>query len=187
MSTSPLCQAQLSQLLIIDVQERLARSMDEKVLANLIRHTNILVEAATALDIPIVRTEQYPRGLGPTLAAIADKLPAGQSAHEKTCFSCCGADGFETALNNAARNQVILTGMETHICVLQSALELQQQGKQVFVVQDAVCSRSKKHFKNALARMQQAGIIISNVESVLFEWLKDASHPQFKTLSKLIR
>ena len=82
---------------------------------------------------------------------------------------------------------MIITGMEAHICVLQSAIQLQQRGTQVFVVQDAVCSRSKKHYKNALARMQQAGIIISNTESVLFEWLGDSSHPQFKSLSKLIR
>lgn len=187
MTTSLLCQAQLSQLLIIDVQERLARSMDEDILDKLVRNTNILIEAATALDVPILRTEQYPKGLGPTLPDIAAKLPAGQIAYEKTCFSSCGAAGIDTSLNAAGRKQIVVTGMETHICVLQTAMDLHLQGKQVFVVQDAVCSRRKKHFKNAIARMQQAGIIISNVESVLFEWLKDAGHPQFKTLSKLIR
>jgi len=187
MATSLLCQAQLSQLLIIDIQERLAQTMDDDVLDKLVRNTNILVEAAATLEIPILRTEQYPKGLGPTLPDIAAKLPAGQTAYEKTCFSSCGAAGIETFLNDASRKQIIIAGMETHICVLQTAIELHQQGKQVFVVQDAVCSRRKKHFKNALARLQQAGIIISNVESVLFEWLHDASHPQFKTLSKLIR
>jgi nicotinamidase-related amidase len=187
MTTPLLCRSQHSQLLIIDVQERLARTMDEDILDQLVRNTNILIEAATTLAIPILRTEQYPKGLGPTLPDIVAKLPDGQAAHEKTCFSSCGAAGIENALNDAGHNQIILTGMETHICVLQSAMELQQQGKQVFVVQDAVCSRSKKHFKNALARMRQAGVIISNTESVLFEWLKDASHPQFKTLAKLIR
>jgi nicotinamidase-related amidase len=187
MTTPLLCQSALSQLLIIDVQERLAHTMDEDVLDKLVRNTNILIEAATALAIPVLRTEQYPKGLGPTLPDILAKLPSEQTAYEKTCFSSCGATGIEKLLNDAVRKQIIITGMETHICVLQSAIELQQQGKQVFVVQDAVCSRSKKHFKNALARMQQAGIIISNTESVLFEWLKDASHPQFKTLAKLIR
>lgn len=184
---SSLCQSHSSQLLIIDVQERLAHTMDEDVLAMVVRNTNILSEAATALAIPVLHTEQYPKGLGPTLPAIAGKLTAQTPPIEKTCFSSCGASGIERYLSNAARNQIILTGMETHICVLQSAIELQQRGKQVFVVQDAVCSRSKQHFKNALARLQQAGIVISNTESVLFEWLKDASHPQFKTLSRLIR
>lgn len=187
MTTSLLCQPQFSQLLIIDVQDRLAATMDKDVLDQLISNTNILTEAASALDVPIMRTEQYPKGLGPTVASIADKLPDGQTAFEKTCFSCCGASGIEANLQDSARKQIILTGMETHICVLQTAMELQQLGKQVFVVQDAVCSRRKKHFKNALARMRQAGIFITNTESVLFEWMRDASHPQFKTLSRLIR
>lgn len=187
MTTSLLCQAPRSQLLIIDVQDRLARTMDEDVLDKLVRNTNILIEAATALTIPIQRTEQYPKGLGSTLPAIVAKLPEGHTTYEKTCFSSCGAAGFDASLNDTSRDQIIISGMETHICVLQSAMELLQQGKQVFVVQDAVCSRSKKHFKNALARMRQAGVIISNVESVLFEWLKDANHPQFKSLAKLIR
>jgi nicotinamidase-related amidase len=187
MTTPLLCQAPLSQLLIIDIQERLARSMDEDVLDKLLHSTTVLIEAATALGIPILRTEQYPKGLGPTLADITAKLPAGQTAHEKTCFSSCGAAGIEASLNDAVRKQIIITGMEAHVCVLQTAIELQQRGKQVFVVQDGVCSRSRKNYKNALARMQQAGIIISNAESVLFEWLRDASHPQFKSLAKLIR
>ena len=187
MTTSLLCQSALSQLLIIDVQERLAQSMSETVLATLLRNTAILIEATAALAIPTLRTEQYPKGLGPTVPDIMAKLPSDQTAYEKTCFSSCGAAGIEKSLNDTARKQIIIAGMEAHICVLQSALELQQRGMQVFVVQDAVCSRSKKHYKNALARMQQAGIIISNTESVLFEWLQDASHPQFKSLSKLIR
>jgi nicotinamidase-related amidase len=187
MTASLLCQAPLSQLLIIDVQDRLAGTMDETVLGSLVRNTTILIEAATALAVPILRTEQYPKGLGPTLPQIAQALPAGQQACEKTCFSCCGAAGIESSISDVVRKQVVLTGMETHICVLQTALDLQQRGNQVFVVADAVCSRRKQHYQNALARMQQAGIIISNTESVLFEWLSDASHPQFKALSKLIR
>jgi nicotinamidase-related amidase len=187
MTTSLLCQAQLSQLLIIDIQERLAATMDADVLARLVRNTNILIEAATTLAIPILRTEQYPKGLGSTLADITAKLPDGQTAYAKTCFSSCGAAGIDPFLKNTARKQIVITGIEAHICVLQTALELHLLGNQVFVVQDGVCSRSKTHYKNALARMQQAGIIITNTESVLFEWLQDASHPQFKTLSKLIR
>ena len=172
-------------VLVIDVQEKLMEVMGhrERVTDNIVK----LLRLSELFSLPVMVTEQYPKGLGPTLPDIVAKLPSEQTAYEKTCFSSCGATGIEKLLNDAVRKQIIITGMETHICVLQSAIELQQQGKQVFVVQDAVCSRSKKHFKNALARMQQAGIIISNTESVLFEWLKDASHPQFKTLAKLIR
>lgn len=186
--TAPLlCQASFSQLLIIDVQERLAASMDAAVLQSLVHNTTILIEAATALAVPILRTEQYPKGLGPTLPAITRALPAEQHACDKTCFSSCGAAGIESSLNDVVRKQIVITGMEAHICVLQTALDLSQRGAQVFVVGDAVCSRRKHHYQNALTRMQQAGIIISNTESVLFEWLQDASHPQFKSLSKLIR
>jgi len=187
MSIPLLCQAAHSQLLIIDVQQRLADTMDRDVLAALVRHTGILIEAANALHIPVLHTEQYPRGLGPTLPALADKLTAEQGACEKTGFSCCAAPGMNARFNDAVRTQIILTGMEAHICVLQTAIELQQRGKTVFVVVDAVCSRSKHNFKNAIARLRQAGCIITNTESVLFEWLGDAQHPQFKALSKLIR
>ena len=90
-------------------------------------------------------------------------------------------------LNDPTRQQIILTGMEAHICVLQTTMQLLEQGKQVFVVEDGVCSREKRHFNNALARMRDAGAIITNRESVLFEWLGDASHPQFRDLSRLIR
>lgn len=187
MTVPLLCQAPLSQLLIIDVQERLAASMDATVLQALVRNTTILIEAATALAVPILRTEQYPKGLGTTLPAIAKALPADQLASEKTCFSSCGAAGIESSLNDVARKQIIVTGMEAHVCVLQTAFDLSQRGAQVFVVQDAICSRAKANYQNALARMQQAGIVVTNTESVIFEWLQDASHPQFKTLSKLIR
>jgi len=106
MTTSLLCQAQLSQLLIIDVQERLAHTMDADVLATLVRNTNILIEAATTLAIPILRTEQYPKGLGPTLADIATTLPDAQTAYAKTCFSGCGAAGIDPFLKDTARQQI---------------------------------------------------------------------------------
>ena len=178
--------AQHSQLLIIDIQDKLASAMPDKVLAEVVKTNQILIQAANTLSIPVTCSEQYPKGLGSTLAQIASLLPP-DSVFDKTCFSSCAASGIDTRLNDSPRNQIIITGMEAHICVLQTAIQLQQQGKQVFVVQDGVCSRSKRNFKNALARLRQAGVIISNRESVLFEWLQDASHPQFRELSKLIR
>jgi len=184
---SKLCQANASQLLIIDIQERLCSTMSDKVLKQVIKNTNILIEAAGKLDIPVIRTEQYPKGLGPTHADIRGHDTNEHAVYEKTCFSGCGATGMETHLRDMHRPQVIMTGMEAHICVLQTAMELHALGKQVFVVEDAVISRSKHNFRNAITRLRQAGITVTNTESVLFEWLRDASNPQFKELSKLIR
>ncbi len=181
--TPQLCAAAHSQLVIIDIQERLAAAMPEKPREQTIRHSAILAEAAGELAIPVVRTEQYPRGLGTTVAPLA---AAGGTPVEKTCFSCFAAGGFTGALDGM-RRQIVLTGMETHVCVLQTALEMHHAGYQVFVVEDAVCSRHKRHHRNALARLRQAGVVVSNVESVLFEWLRDAAHPAFKPLSRLIR
>ena len=124
-----------------------------------------------------------PYEVGYEMFVLADQVPA----IEKTCFSSCAASGMDKHLNDPTRQQIILTGMEAHICVLQTTMQLLEQGKQVFVVEDGVCSREKRHFNNALARMRDAGAIITNRESVLFEWLGDASHPQFRDLSRLIR
>ena len=114
------------------------------------------------------------------------QLPEGTPVIAKTCFSADCADGFVPALEQTGRKQVVLVGMETHICVLQTALALQAQGYQVFVVEDAVSSRSKANQYNALQRMLSAGVIVSNVESVIFEWLEDSSQENFKTLAQLI-
>ena len=185
MHAAALASADQSLLLVIDVQTRLAAAMPEAVTAQLIKNTQQLCNAATHLHIPIVHTEQYPRGLGSTDVSLHALLT--EAAIEKTSFSCCNADGFLAALEQYQRTQIILCGMETHVCVLQTALELQAKKYQVFVIEDALASRQKQHHQNALSRMQQAGVIVSNSESLLFEWLRDASHPDFKTLSALIR
>ena len=178
-----LSEAGNSQLVVIDIQERLAAAMPEKPRQQTIHHTALLAEAAAELGVPVVRTEQYPKGLGGMVTEL--QAVAGNTV-EKTCFSCFAAAGFPSALDGM-RRQIVLTGMETHVCVLQTAMEMHQAGYQVFVVEDGVCSRHKRHHRNALARMRQAGVIITNVESVLFEWLRDAAHPAFKRLSRLIR
>lgn len=176
-----------SQLLVIDIQERLAAAMAEADHVKLVKHSSVLLQAAARLAIPVVLSEQYPRGLGHTEEAVRTQLPAGLVPIEKTCFSCAASPDFLEALDRDHRRQVILTGMESHVCVLQSALELQARGHQVFVVEDAVCSRQTRHHVNAIARLREAGIIITNTESVLFEWLRDARHEHFKTLSALIK
>ena len=180
-----LAKADKSVLVLIDIQQRLIAAMPKDISNQLIRQTKILLQAADSLHIPVMITEQYPKGLGhsePELLTIT----AENSVIEKTCFSCANVDEFMVRLHTSNRRQIILTGMESHICVLQTALQLQSQGFQVFIIEDAVCSRTKQNHNNALHRCRQAGVIISNTESVLFEWLADAKHKQFRTLSRLI-
>lgn len=184
---SLLCATEESQLVAIDIQGRLAAAMPEEERERVLRRAGILATAAGELKVPVLATEQYPRGLGPTAAPFAEALPPATPLFEKTCFSCGGAEGFLNTLGAGDRRQVVLAGMETHVCVLQTALELQGHGFQVFVVEDAVCSRSPANHRNALERMRQAGVIVTNTESVLFEWLRDASHEHFKVVSALIK
>lgn len=174
-----------SQLVLIDTQEKLCAVMPGAVLPAVLRNCSILLQAAKLLDIPTVHTEQYPKGLGATLPELAQWLPAG-TCIEKTSFSCCEESAFCDHLDDT-RRQVILTGMEAHVCVLQTALQLQEMGRQVFVVEDAVISRNPAHLANAMARLRQAGVIVSTAESVVFEWLKVAEGDAFKQIARLIR
>ncbi len=175
MTNSLLASAADSALVVIDIQERLAAAMPPETLAAVIRNTRILMQAAELLGIPVLVTEQYPKGLGHTVA----DLPAAGTRIEKTRFSC-------GALDVIGRSQLILAGMEAHVCVLQSALELQAT-HHVFVAADAVCSRRAENRENALKRMRAAGVTVTNTESVVFEWLRDARHEHFKAISALVR
>lgn len=175
-----------SQLVIIDVQEKLVSSVPEGVINQVIKNINIIQQMALSLKIPSLITEQYPKGLGHTSNKILDKYSGDPHIIEKTSFSCCKTSDFSKNIQ-LDREQIIIVGMESHICVLQTALELLSLNKNIFVIEDAVCSRFKKHHQNALARMSNQGVIISNTESLLFEWLTDANHPHFKTASRLIR
>lgn len=176
-----------SVLVVVDIQQRLAIAMPKGVRDRVIEQVNILSTAADVLKVPVLVTEQYPKGLGVTEPSLAEQLPVGTAIFEKTTFSCADVEDFMQALTATGCKQVILTGMETHICILQTALDLQSLGYQVFVIEDAVSSRMKGNQYNALHRMRHAGVIISNVESILFEWLGDARHPDFKKLTKLIQ
>jgi nicotinamidase-related amidase len=184
----PLCTSKYSQLLIIDSQERLAAAMPKNDLAVVIANVNRLVNTASELNIPIIATEQYSKGLGHTIAAIKERLPVGVKPTEKTCFSCCTAAGFERDLTrDEQRKQVVMVGMESHICILQTASGLQHWGYQVFVAADAVCSRIPANRDNALERMRHCGIQVTNTESVAFEWLGDSTHERFKVVSNLFK
>lgn len=184
----PLCQSQFSQLLIIDAQERLAAAMDRQLRSTVEANINRLIKAAGILDIPVIATEHNPAGLGKTIGGIREHLPETVVATEKTCFSCCTAAGFERALTAAPqRKQVVLVGMEAHICIMQTASGLQRWGYQVFVAADAVCSRHMHHRDNALERMRHCGIHVTNAESVAFEWLGDSNHERFRPVWQLFK
>ncbi len=183
-----LCNARSSQLIVVDVQDRLARAMPHDCLAPVLQQIGRLVDAARALDIPVIATRQYPQGLGETRPELSEHLPRDVELIDKTCFSCCSAKGFENLLvKREERPQIVLAGLECHICVLQTASGLQHWGYRVFVAGDAVCSRTPAHRANALERMRDGGIIVTNTESVVFEWLGDATHPQFKDLTRMFR
>ncbi len=145
------------------------------------------MEAATRLSIPVLVTEQYPKGLGPTAGQVVEMLPGSTPRFEKTSFSCAGTEPFATMLEASGRTQVILAGMEAHVCVLQSTLELRAVRQGVFVVEDACCSRNQEHHANAMHRLRAAGVVVTNTESVVFEWLRDARHEHFKAVSALLR
>ena len=175
-----------SLLVVIDIQERLCKAMDQQVLEQLSGNTGILLEAAHELQVPVAVTEQYVKGLGSTIAPLGEKLGAAPR-HEKMAFSSCGCAGFVEQLRTSGRRQIVITGMETHVCVLQTVLELLDAGYQVQVVRDAVMSRSKRNWNTALEEMRQAGAVITCTESVLFQWLRVAGTESFKKLSKLVK
>lgn len=180
-----LIKADLSQLVIIDTQTKLITAMPQDALHASVKNTSILAQAASMLAVPTIISEQYPKGLGITIPELLALLPAIKPV-EKLSFSCLAEPTFSRQLTRD-HSQIVLTGMEAHICVLQTALDLIAAGKQVFVAEDAIISRNSANKANALARMREAGCIISNTESIVFEWLGKAEGDAFKAISKLIR
>jgi nicotinamidase-related amidase len=176
-----------SLLIVVDLQTKLSAAMPEADAKQVTANVGSLVEATGLLSIPVLLTEQYPKGLGSTDTTITDLLSEDTLIFDKTGFSSCAANGFTDTLANTDRKQIILVGQEAHVCVLQTALELLHLGYQVHVVEDAICSRKAEHKFYALQRMQQQGATITNYESVLFEWVRDSTHPEFKKISGLLR
>ena len=181
------CRLDDSSLLVIDIQQRLGDAMPGKVLNRVLQNTSLLARAAGLLEVPVLHTEQYPQGLGPTHTLVLESLPEQRRYFTKTTFSCMNADGFPAAIGGLGRRQAVLVGMEAHICVLQTAMDLAATGAEVFVVEDAICSRRLENYQNALDRMRASGINIVSAESVVFEWMGDSRHPQFKTIQGWLR
>ena len=177
-----------SQLLIVDVQDRLLDAMSAK--SRLVQRCVRLVQAAKALDIPITVSEQYPQGLGATIESIRWALPNSASIMSKVEFSCVKNEPLRDRLHELrrqGRQQVVIAGIEAHVCVMQTTIDLENYGFDAFVVADAVSSRSKTSKRFALARLAKAGADIVDSEMVLFEWLGRAGTPEFKELQALVK
>lgn len=173
-----------SLLLIVDVQGKLAQIMSnrETLFANLQR----LVKGALALDLPIVMAEQLPEKLGPTIPEVADLLPEHQ-AIAKCTFSCGISEDIMAAIHNSGCKQIMLAGIEAHICVYQTAIDLLQQGFEVEVIADAVGSRLAENREIGLQKMAQAGASIGCTEGVLFELMRTAEHPAFRSIQQAVK
>jgi nicotinamidase-related amidase len=173
-------------LTVVDVQERLFNAMDAERRDDMVANVKILAASARRLDVPVLLTEQYPKGLGRTLPEVKALL-ADVPAFEKTAFSCAGADGFMDRVTAVGADHVILTGIEAHVCVLLTALDLLGRGLKVSVVADAVCSRRPANLEIGLAQAQQAGAVITSTETIVFQLLGRADTDAFRELSKLLR
>lgn len=171
-------------LVIVDIQERLAAVMSErqKIVDNCLH----LIEIAKLLNIPVLLNEQYPRGLGPTVPEIKEAVSSYQPL-EKVTFSCCRGGSFSEQLSSVGRKKIILAGMETHVCVLQTCIDLLKQGYIIHAVGDAICSRTEDNFKTAIEYMRDAGAVITCTETVLFQLLEKAGTEEFKAISKRIK
>lgn len=169
-------------LLIIDIQEKLLPAM--KYDREVVEATNILIQGAKELDIPVLVTEQYPKGLGSTVESL--KNLEGASFFEKTKFSALTQE-VNGRIENLARKQVIVMGIETHICVFQTCRDLKELGYDVFVPIEGVSSRTKDNTKNGLNLIKDLGGVVTNVETLLFDLLEDAKSEDFKTISRLIK
>lgn len=168
-------------LLVIDVQTKLMDKMAQReaVVANVAR----LIEGARILGILVQATEQYPKGIGPTVPELAERLPPRP---EKLTFSCCGLPVVSEQFCARSVQKILLAGIETHVCVQQTALDLLAQGFRVYVAADAVASRKELDRELSLRRLERAGVVLTTTEAALFEWTERAGTPEFKQISRLV-
>lgn len=169
----------------IDIQEKLFPFIyeNEKINNTLIK----LIEGLKILHIPILVTEQYPKGIGKTLTSLINSLNEDYKPIEKMTFSCCKSDEFMNALKILNRKHIIITGIEAHVCVLQTVIELIENGYIPVIIEDAISSRTLANKLTAIERMKQEGAIISSYESILFELCETSGTEEFKALSKIIK
>lgn len=170
-------------LLVIDLQERLLAAMNDRDMV--VKNTNILLELSKRMGIPVIVTEQYPKGLGPTVSEITAHFN-NPSIHEKVVFSAFSSE-LRQQLQDMGRNKILVTGTETHVCVYQTVRDLLDSDYQVYVAQDAACSRFPLNHNNGLALMQEMGAVITNTETVVFDLLRAAGTDHFKAISPLVK
>ena len=176
-------QAAESVLLVVDVQEKLTAKIPRA--ASLVRDIAFLLDVAALVGVPATATEQYPKGLGPTTPELARRLPS--PLPDKTAFSCCAVPGLLDVHRQHGRLRVVLAGIETHVCVLHTALDLLAEGFTVYLPVDAVASRFDVDHETALRRLEKAGAILTTIEACAFEWMGGAKHPSFKQVSALVQ
>src|SRR5512144_676432 len=179
-----LMSAAQSCLLVVDMQARLVPTMATP--QAVVDNTRVLIEAAKRLHVPLLVSEQYPRGLGPTVPEIAALVPADRTL-KKMHFSCIGDADFAGRFREIGRRQAIVAGVEAHVCVLQTAEDLLSAGTETFVVADATSSRTERNHSAAIERLRRDGARIVTTEMVVFEWLAKAGTPEFKELSALVK
>lgn len=176
-----------TSVVVIDVQERLIGAMPENITETNLKNMKILLEAAKILDIPVTVTEQYPKGLGPTIQDIKESVGEGFSPVEKVVFSCARSPEFESVIKDIDRKSVLLCGVETHVCVLQTAIDMINKGYTVYVPADAVISRRELDWEKGINMIEKAGAIVGTTEAFLFQLLETAGTDEFKQISRLVR
>lgn len=169
---------------IVDVQEKLFHHMHEKELLE--KNTKILVKGLKALKIPCLVTEQYRKGLGATIESI-EELVANDTHYEKLAFSCCDNPEITEAIETGSKRSVIIAGVESHVCVLQTAIDLKERGYHPIVVEDCVGSRTIENKRIAMERLRHEGVVVTTYESILFELCRTAECNVFKTISQLVK
>ena len=173
-----------SHLIVVDCQERLFPVIHES--EQLEARLQVLIKGASHLKVATLISEQYRAGLGPTIASAVDAAK-DHSLIEKQTFSCFGNEDFCSRLEEVGRGVLVICGIESHICVLQTALDALAQGYQVHVPADAIGSRDRRNRRNAIRRLNHAGAVITNTESVLFEWMESCEHESFKAVQGLLK
>lgn len=179
--------AKNSLVLIIDIQDKLTNMLKDDICYQISQNSIKLAVAAKTLGIDVLVTEQYPKGLGSTIDGIREALGNLYQPVEKTCFSALGEDGFVERIKATGKKQIVLCGIESHICVYQTALSLIGEGFEVYIARDICASRKKYEFNCAMDLLRQEGAKISCLEIILFEWLKGAKNPNFKEVQALIK
>jgi len=169
-------------LLVIDVQEKLIPKIGAA--DAVVRNVAFLIDAARLLGMPVQATEQYPKGLGPTIPELAKRLP---ERPDKVAFSSCAVPSIVETFRRSARPKIVVAGIETHVCVLHTALDLLAAGFHVYVPVDAVGSRYVVDHDTSLRRLEGGGAILTTAETCVFEWVGGAAHPEFKAISRLVQ